>query len=103
MVLIVLGPEGIIGWHTFSQKMAVDVVSQTINVGPFSFPFLEQLAVIKEFVSGAEMPNVALAKEVTVIFIIVCTGIFIALITYLNRFGFILFYHFFTPRNVKNG
>jgi len=91
MVLIILGPEGIIGWHTFSQKTAVDVVSQTINVGPFSFPFSEQLMVIKEFVSGAKMPSVALVKEVAAIFIIVCTGIFIALITYLNRFGFILF------------
>ncbi len=91
MVLIILGPEEIIGWHTFSQKIAVDAVSQTINVGPFSFPFSEQLIIIKEFVSGSKMPNMALIKEIAVIFIIVCTGVFLALITYLNRFGFIIF------------
>ncbi len=90
-LLIIIGPDGLLGWHTFSQKSAVDVISQTVNVGVFSFSYTEQLMVIKEFVSGGEMPNTVFAQQVVMLTILALFTLILVLITYLNRFGFIIF------------
>ena len=52
LVLLAIGSEGLIGWHTFSQRFAVDVVSQVVDVGPFSFPsayFLNSFLADRQF------------------------------------------------------
>jgi len=91
LVLVIIGPEGILGWHTYSQKETIEVISKTVNVGPFSFPFAEQLIIIKEFVAGGEMPNTAFIKEITLVSLFIMVALVLALISYFNRFGFILF------------
>lgn len=90
-ILIAIGADGLIGWHTFSQKTTVDVIAQTIDVGPFSFSFTEQLITFKEFVSGGEIPSTAWFKEIAIVLIFMMVALVLALITYFNRFGFILF------------
>jgi hypothetical protein len=91
VVLIGMGSEGLLGWHTFSQKVPIDVVSQTVNLGPFSFGISEQLIVIKEFVSGGEMPNSELIKQVSLIITLSLFTFMLALISYFNRWGFVAF------------
>lgn len=91
IALIFIGPDGLLGWHTFSQKVAVDVIAETIDVGPFSFPIVEQLSVIKEFVSGGEMTSNAFEKQIFLLFVMGGLALVLTLITYFNRFGFILF------------
>lgn len=91
IVLISIGHDGLIGWHTYSQKMAVNVVMQTVNVGPFSFPFDEQLYVIKEFVAGGSMPNTVVAKQFALFLTFGLLALILALFTYFNRWGFLVF------------
>lgn len=91
IALIGIGAEGLIGWHTFSQKVAVDAISQHVAVGPFNFPFSEQLLVIKEFVSGGELPNTLLAKQISIILILSLLGLVLTVLTYFNRWGFLGF------------
>ncbi len=89
--LIIIGADGLIGWHTFSQKVVVDSISHYVEVGLFNFPVNKQLVVIKEFVSGGEIPSIEVAKHVVLFFIMVLFAIILALITYFNRWGFIGF------------
>ena len=89
--LLFLGPEGLIGWHTFSQRIPVDIITQSVDVGPFVFPFPEQLFVIKEFVSGASMPDFSWAPTTNLVVIFASLSLFISLITYFNRWGFLVF------------
>ena len=91
VTLIIIGSDGLLGWHTFSQKVGVDVIAQTVDIGPFSFPMVERLVVIKEFVSGGEMLNIVFAKQLGVLIIMAALVLVLALISYFNRFGFILF------------
>jgi len=90
-VLVLIGPDGLLGWHTFSQKETIEVISQTVNIGPFSFPFAEQLIIIKEFAAAGEMPSTAFFKEIAIVGIFMLVALVLALISYFNRFGFILF------------
>lgn len=94
LALVVIGPDGLIGWHTFSQKENIDVVAKTVDIGPFSFAFTEQLIIIKEFLAGGEIPNYPLFKEAALIAILALLALILALISYFNRFGFILFSSF---------
>ena len=91
ILLISMGPGGLIGWHTYSQKMAVNVVMQTVDVGPFTFPFDEQLYVIKEFMAGGNMPNTVAAKQVALFLTFGLFALILALFTYFNRWGFLVF------------
>jgi len=93
-VLVLIGPDELLGWHTYSQKETIDVISKTVNVGPFSFPFAEQLIIIKEFVAGGEMPNTAFFKGIAIVGIFMLVALVLALISYFNRLGFILFASF---------
>lgn len=91
IVLLVIGPENLIGWHTFSQLFPVDVVTQTVDVGPFNFPFPEQLFVIKEFMSGGNIPVYVWAGIANLLIIMSMFSMFITIITYFNRIGFLAF------------
>ena len=89
--LLVIGPEGLIGWHTFSQRFPVDTVTQLVEVGPFHFSFPEQLFVIKEFVSGSSIALMPWASVVNLLIVIAAFSVFVSLISYFNRWGFLAF------------
>lgn len=91
LAALVIGPEGLIGWHTFSQRFALDVATQAVDVGPFNFTFPEQLFVIKEFVSGGSYPMMGWVANVSLLLVFVMFSLFITLITYFNRWGFLFF------------
>lgn len=91
IVLISIGSDGLIGWHTFSQKVAVNIISQSVDIGPFKFPFNEQLFVIKEFVAGGEMPNTEFVKHLALFIVFGLFALIITLFTYFNRWGFMGF------------
>lgn len=91
ILLISIGTDGLLGWHTFSQKVGVDIIAQTVDIGPFSFPIVEQLVVIKEFVSGGEMPDTVFEKQLVMLIVMASLVLVLTLISYFNRFGFIVF------------
>ncbi len=91
LAMVGIGADGLIGWHTFSQKVAVDTISQNVVVGPFNFFISEQLLVIKEFVSGGEMPNTLFAKYLTLFVVMTMFALILTIITYFNRWGFMGF------------
>ena len=91
VILLIIGPDGLMGWHTFSQKVAVEVITQTVDIGPFKFPFNEQLFVIKEFVTGGEMPNTVAEKRVILFLMFGLFSLILTLFTYFNRWGFMIF------------
>ena len=91
LAIIAIGPEGLIGWHTFSQKYAIDIISQTVDVGPFSFPFHEQLFVIKEFVSGGQLPSVVWVQQLNLVIVFTSFALILTLLSFFNRFWFLAF------------
>jgi len=90
LVLLGIGAEGLIGWHTFSQKAVVDIISTTVDVGPFSFPYTEHLFIIKEFVTGGEMPNTVFEKEVLLLLVMGLLALIITLFTYFHKWLFLI-------------
>ncbi len=90
LVLVSIGTEGLIGWHTYSQKEVIEVIGQSVEVGPFSFPFKEQLFIIKEFVAGGEMPNTVFAKQAVIILVMALLALLITLFTYFNKWLFLI-------------
>ena len=91
LAIIAIGPEGLIGWHTFSQQYAIDVISQTVDVGPFSFPFNEQLFVIKEFVSGGQLPSIVWVQQLNLVVVFASFALILTLLSFFNRFWFLAF------------
>lgn len=91
VVLVFIGSEGILGWHTYSIKTGAELVAQTINIGPFSFPVTERLVVIKEFFAGGAMPATLTAKYILWAVLAFSLSLLLAAISYFKRWGFMLF------------
>lgn len=80
----------LISWHVLSQKINFPVIQKVIDIGSFQFQVLAEKSVIQDIYQGGAFPSTAWLSIVLLINFAVGLACYCALVTFLNRFWYII-------------